>query len=276
MITEKKQDPQDIHYQICGKGDKTVILVHGLLSSLREWDRMSQKLVSGGYRTIALDLPGHGESLKPAEVDFYSADSFYKYFKEWIDHLNLAAPPVLIGHSFGGNLCLRYTLDHQQDLGGLVLMSPFLAYDQVPGLVRFVLASPRIAAGSLKNAPFGLIKFILWAGNLIRRNSRLTSFLSKSELHQMAIDFKKCSPNIAYLSGTVGDITVRLVEVKLPALLIWGKHDHILSASWYLQGALKIPHATRKVLNAGHNPHLSNISEVYPILVDFLEANFAR
>lgn len=268
---ENQTGHPDIHYETYGEGNNTIILTHGLPSSHQEWHLMSQKLVSKGYQTIALDLPGHGDSLKPAEIDFYTADAFYLRFKDWIHHLNLAAPPVLLGHSFGGYLCLRYALEHQRDVRGLILINPFLSYDQLSGINRFLISYPRLAIGFLNYAPFWLVKALLWVGSLIRRNSRIYSFLSKSELHQAAVDFKRCSPNLIYLARTIQDITPHAPDLKTPTLLIWSSKDHTLSVSWYSKLASKLPNSTCKVLNAGHNPQLSNFSEVYPSVLEFLE-----
>lgn len=267
---------QDINYQIYGEGHKTIILVHGLPSSLQEWDLMSRTLVANGYQVIALDLPGHGDSLKPNEIEFYSADSFYAVFKEWLINLNLDPPPVLIGHSFGGYLALRYALDHQRDVSGLILINPFLSYHQLPGMNRFLLSFPLISIHLLENAPLRLIKSLIWAGSLVRRRFRIVSYLSKSELHKMAVDFKRCSPNIAYLPRTVNDITTRLGDLKTPTRLIWGNHDHTLSASWYVHAASKMPDSAYKELKAGHNPHLSDFFEVYPVVLDFLASIFSQ
>ncbi|HEX7474553.1 MAG TPA: alpha/beta hydrolase [Dehalococcoidales bacterium] len=273
---KNKTDNQNIHYQTRGEGNKTIILAHGLPSSIQEWDLMSQKLVSNGYQAIALDLPGHGDSFKPNEIDFYSADTFYIHFKEWINHLNIGTPPVLLGHSFGGYLSLRYALDHQRDVRGLILIDPFLSYDQLVGINRFLLSYPLISVHFLKNAPIRLIKFFLWAGSLVRRKFRIHSYLSKSELYKMAVDFKRCSPNIAYLPKTITDITTNLADLNIPTLLIWGNQDKTLSVSWYLNIVSKLPNSTYKVLNAGHNPHLSNFFEVYPIVLEFLESIFSQ
>jgi pimeloyl-ACP methyl ester carboxylesterase len=272
---ENKTGSQAIHYQIQGEGPKSVVLVHGLPSSHLEWNLMSQRLVSAGYRTIALDLPGHGDSLKPDEIEFYSTNTFSACFNEWLMGQNLDPAPVLIGHSFGGHLCLRYTLEHQRQMAGLILINPFLSYRQLPGINRSLLSYPPGSTYLLRNAPFWLLKSLIWAGSLVRRKNRIVSFLSKSELHNMAVDFKRCSPKIAYLPATVRDVTTNLADLHLPTTLIWGKNDRTLSVSWYLNTLSKLPHAGHKVLNAGHSPHLSNFNEVYPVVLDFLASTFS-
>jgi pimeloyl-ACP methyl ester carboxylesterase len=247
-------------------------LTHGLPSSHREWDPMSEVLVANGYRTIALDLPGHGESLKPDEVEFYSADTFYQYFQEWIEHFNLPEPPVLVGHSFGGYLCLRYTLEHPQSVSGLVLINPFMAYDQLSDSVRLMLSNPRFLVRFLRKAPFKMVKGVVWLGSLSRRKSRLVSFLSKRQLQQSAVDYKRVSTNIVFLPRTVNNITTNLSDLKTPSLLIWGNQDTTLSVSWFLDMATQLPDLIYKAVNAGHSAHVSNFNEVYPVVLKFLKS----
>ena len=273
MVVEKNMAvDQTIHDETRGAGHKPIILTHGLPSSLRLWDRMSQALVSRGYQTIALDLPGHGDSHKPIETGFYTADNFYGQYKEWIDHLTIGARPVLLGHSFGGYLSLRYALENQQKVRGLILINPFLSFTQMTGPNRLLFSYPPISKYLLKVTPFRLLKFFLWTGSLTIRNSRIGSFLSNSELYQVAVDFKRCSPNIARLPRTLGDITPRLADLHIPTLLIWGKRDETLSPSWYPGMTARLPNSTFQTINAGHNPHLSNFPEVYPAILEFLES----
>jgi pimeloyl-ACP methyl ester carboxylesterase len=260
-----------IHYEMRGGGRQSVILVHGLPSSLREWDRLALRLADRGYLTIALDLPGNGDSIKPARVSDYTADAFYKLFEDWVPELALDAAPVLLGHSFGGYLCLRYALDHPQALRGLVLINPFLAYTHLTTVNRLLLARSEMAEFALKYVPSRLMPSLLWAGSLVRRGLAIRSYLSPGELRNTTADFKRCSPWIARLPHTLGDLTPRLSALALPTLLLWGKHDWTLSPAWYALAAARLPRSKSFALNAGHNPHLSNFEEVYALVVDYLQ-----
>src|SRR5512139_80204 len=110
-----------IHYMSQGDGDP-VILVHGIASSLYDWMRMMPALSSRGYRALALDLFGHGESLKPDDPSQYTIDTVYAYLEAWVEEMKLDKPAVLVGHSLGGYLSLRYGLSHPEQVSGLVLI----------------------------------------------------------------------------------------------------------------------------------------------------------
>ena len=77
-----------------GSGDQLAILVHGITSDSRSWVRVGPELAERGYRVLAPDLRGHGQSPRGA----YTAQS-------WADDLVDTLPTdaeVAIGHSLGG------------------------------------------------------------------------------------------------------------------------------------------------------------------------------
>ena len=51
-----------------------VILIHGLGSSKKDWQGVSQVLQSRGFAPLALDLLGHGDSAKPDDPSQYHVD----------------------------------------------------------------------------------------------------------------------------------------------------------------------------------------------------------
>jgi len=250
-----------------------VILVHGLPSSLNEWSHLYSKLTFCGYRPIAVDLLGHGDSHKPEDRDCYTADIAYDFFCNWIDSLRLDTPFILIGHSFGGYLSSRYVQDHPERIRSLILIDPFLSFDDIFWFQKFLLSYPALLAALLRITPLCLVKFAVWAGSLTAGGNGIRSSLSHEELVSMARDYKRCSPNVVYFPRTVNDRWLSYEKLAMPILLIWGKQDHTLSVAKYEALVRKLPHAVFNVINAGHYPHRSNQDEVNTLILDFLEKN---
>ncbi len=69
-----------------------VILIHGLAASLSDWDTLLPAIASLGCRAWALDLPGHGDSQKPDDPEFYSSDSFFTVIEDWLAGSARSAP----------------------------------------------------------------------------------------------------------------------------------------------------------------------------------------
>ncbi len=113
-----------MHYVERGDGQQVALLVHGWLSSHRWWLPVLERLPLG-VRGYAVDLRGAGES-EPAPGGHtlvgYAAD-----LHAFAEALGLPAF-LLVGHSMGGGVALRYALDHPERLKGLMLVNPLAPF----------------------------------------------------------------------------------------------------------------------------------------------------
>jgi pimeloyl-ACP methyl ester carboxylesterase len=101
----------------------TVLLVHGFATSRAEnWRRLGwyTSLERKGYRAVAFDHRGHGESDKPHEAAAYSREAMVDDIFALMDHLNLGRVD-LMGYSMGAHLSLRAALNEPARFGKLVL-----------------------------------------------------------------------------------------------------------------------------------------------------------
>jgi pimeloyl-ACP methyl ester carboxylesterase len=96
-------DGNRMPYTVAGEGDVTVLLVHCWMCDRSFWSAQVPVL-AGQYRTIAVDLPGHGEAT--AERDTWTVSAYGDDVAGLIEGLNLT-DVVLVGHSMGGPVSLR-------------------------------------------------------------------------------------------------------------------------------------------------------------------------
>ncbi len=94
----------EIHYQDLGQG-QPVVLIHGWPLSHRMWEGQVTALTEAGYRVVAYDRRGFGESGKPAGG--YDYDTFASDLNDLMAHLDLR-DAVLAGFSMGGGEVARY------------------------------------------------------------------------------------------------------------------------------------------------------------------------
>ena len=94
----------DIHYQDLGKG-QPVVLIHGWPLSHRMWESQINALTAAGYRCIAYDRRGFGDSGKPAGG--YDYDTFASDLNDLMTELDLR-DAALAGFSMGGGEVARY------------------------------------------------------------------------------------------------------------------------------------------------------------------------
>lgn len=96
--TDNSGKPVNIFYNDYGTG-QPVILIHGWPHTSAMWEYQLNDLVNGGYRVIAYDRRGFGNSSRP--WDGYDYDTLADDLKALIDQLQLENV-TLVGFSMGG------------------------------------------------------------------------------------------------------------------------------------------------------------------------------
>ena len=94
----------ELHYEDYGTG-KPVVLVHGWPLSGRAWEPQVPALVDAGYRVIAYDRRGFGQSSQP--WDGYDYDTLSADLAKLLEELDLREV-TLVGFSMGGGELARY------------------------------------------------------------------------------------------------------------------------------------------------------------------------
>ena len=102
-----------IHYSDDGDGD-TVVLLHGLLGNAQQWQGVATALLDAGYRVVAIDARGHGQSDKPLEAGQYGV-AMVEDVGRLLDHLELNRVH-LVGYSMGGLITNRFRAEHPERL----------------------------------------------------------------------------------------------------------------------------------------------------------------
>jgi len=111
-----------IAYEVVGEGS-AVFLIHGFAASRRQnWKEPGwyQTLTEAGYRVVAMDCRGHGESDKPHDPKSYGHDIMAEDALAVIAATHIA-PAFLMGYSMGGFILMRVLLEHPDLLKKLVI-----------------------------------------------------------------------------------------------------------------------------------------------------------
>ncbi|XP_059183945.1 LOW QUALITY PROTEIN: bifunctional epoxide hydrolase 2 [Centropristis striata] len=90
------------HYVEMGSGPP-VLLCHGFPESWFSWRYQIPALASAGFRVLALDMKGYGESTAPPDIKEYSQQQLCEDLIAFLDKMSI--PQVtLVGHDWGGAL----------------------------------------------------------------------------------------------------------------------------------------------------------------------------
>jgi long-chain acyl-CoA synthetase len=100
--------------------DKTLLFVHGYAGCAETWEFQINQFARS-YRVVAPDLRGHGQSDAPFSQ--YTMAELVEDIYTITQALHLPEKFVLVGHSFGGSICVEYANAHPEQLEKLVLIA---------------------------------------------------------------------------------------------------------------------------------------------------------
>lgn len=108
----------EIHYELHGDRGPVVLLVHGLGSSLRDWEYQVTDLAAR-YRVLTIDLRGHGKTSRkgPITMAGFAAD-----LRELLVALGIRSAYV-IGISLGASVAFQIAVDYPELVDGLVIIN---------------------------------------------------------------------------------------------------------------------------------------------------------
>jgi pimeloyl-ACP methyl ester carboxylesterase len=261
-----ESEPIPIHSVQQGSG-APVILVHGMAASLRQWETLMPELALAGYQAIALDLPGHGRSARPEAIGAYHIESILARFSTWIDALNLSQPAVLVAHSLGGYLALRFALAWPQQVRALVLVNPYYRPRQLSPWIRRATRHPETGIKLVQAMPRELLD------RIFDQAERVRSDLPPALLRQLMHDYRHTSPLMLTTLCTTRNLTAQLLQIRQPVRVIWGGRDQTLAPASFALLHKILPNARGFYFDrCGHIPHLTQAGQFNQFVLEFLES----
>jgi len=234
-------------------GAPPIVLLHGHSEDLYTWDQLVKHLI-GSFRVIRFDLRRHGLT-GPAPDNEYNIESYVSDLSMVIKHLEIDSF-ILVGHSMGGRISIKYTIANQEKVNGLILLS-------ASGAPRKE-NTPQPMALKLMRNPLGrfLLKRI-WSRNLAKK-SLVDMVFDESSITDQEIDrmweFSKYPGSMDAMFREFADTwedfkPTEIGKIVTNSLLIWGEEDTICPESmgrWYDS---QLTNSTMVGLpNIGHNP----------------------
>lgn len=205
-------------YTEYGEGPRLCVLVHGLLLSQRMQRPLARELARRGNRVVTVDLLGHGESDRPADMWRYSMSTLGEQVIALLDHLGVDEA-VVAGTSLGANVTLEACAHAPERVRGMVVEMPVLDH----ALLGCALAFTPLMAALTVGEP------------VMRLVSRVTRLVPDAgpELAQIGLDWVRQDPrpSAAVLQGLffgriAPDRSIRRTLTP-PALVIGHRRDPI-------------------------------------------------
>lgn len=255
-----------------------VLLVHGVGGWAENWRPVMPALAAAGYRAIACDLPGFGQSERLRDAAYFDvADPYYaRFVSELLDALEL--PQVdLVGHSLGGAIAAVATIRAPSRVRRLALASPGGFGVELPLSYRlFTLRVAELFAGV---APASFVR------SIVRSNffdaSRIPAWVYDDALRYSrrggGAEFCRVMRRVASLAGQSAALRhqwwARAAEIRAPTLILWGRQDAILPVGQAVIAGEVLPWARLEIIeDAGHLVMVERPEEFNPLLLEFLRA----
>ena len=149
----------DLSFIDVGKGGPPLVMVHCLACDHTSFLKQIEHFM-GSHRVVAVDLRGHGRSGVPERG--YTVTGFADDLA-WLCYELGVFGPVLVGHGFGGVVCLDLCARYPDLAAGVVtLSSPVLMPDQARSFATSLFAF----SGSLPDQAFQAMPRLLQRGLL--------------------------------------------------------------------------------------------------------------
>jgi pimeloyl-ACP methyl ester carboxylesterase len=247
-----------------------IVMLHGLGATKAEF-LPTVPALAPGFRTIAVDLPGFGDSDKPFPAA-YDPPMFARWVNALLDALGLDRVHLL-GHSMGGRVALEVGMRHPDRIDRLVLMTPSMAWLSQPGWAKSLrLVRPEL--GILQPAPKGfvegIVKRVVPASDSHFVAPALDEFLRAYLTPRGRVAFYSAARNIALEKPD--EFWAGLERLSPEALFIWGRNDGLVPIGFARHVKERLPAARHCELDCGHVPQLERPAQLHSAITRFLRS----
>lgn len=267
-------DVGEVRLNVAHEGDpegKAVLLLHGFPDTSRMWRKQVPALTEAGYRTIAPDLRGFGESDKPRKASAYKMPLIVADLRGLLDALEIDRAHV-VGHDWGAVAAWALAGQARDRIERLVAISvghprgfgpPSL--DQVRRTWYAVLFQlPRVPEALLRTRDWALLRRIFGSSPDIEDSIR---DLSRPGALTAALNWYRASgrPDRMFSDRW-------FPRVDAPTMGIWGSKDSTLGEKQMTDSVKHLDGPWRyERMKAGHWIAVKRSEELNRLLLDFLD-----
>jgi pimeloyl-ACP methyl ester carboxylesterase len=244
-----------------------IVFLHGFAGSRHEFSGLQQALAAAGYRALAIDACGFGDSDAPD--DGFGLVRQTDAYRELFRTLGIKQA-LIVAHSMGGKYALVLAQRAPQSVSGLVLLAPdgFVESPQhirVGGLrpigyLTLWLARRRWMLRRLLSAAYAEPARMVTPERIARAAAALGTAQRRRALVEMSVRYRDSDLTLSGLRGS-------LREVQQPITLIWGRQDRVFPPAVAQRVQRELPHAQLHLLdNCGHFAHEEQPQQVFALI----------
>ncbi len=264
-----------IKYIDKGKG-QVILLLHGIPTSGWLYRKMIDPLVANGYRVIAPDMLGFGNSDSPKDYDTYLPSQHGKRLINLMNYLKIDNW-TQVSHDVGGLFTWEVFKQAPNRIENLIVLNSIIYEEGFHPPIRQKKGAMTKLGLSLYRSKL-TNKMIM---NGLFRNALMKNNLSKVgvEGYRKPLLDGKTSALYTFFSSTCNvltDYSETIKKIDIPTMIIWGKHDKMLRwqpMSERVIKDLKIKEKDIHILDAKHFVQEEKPEEIVNYIVNFLSKN---
>lgn len=212
-----------------------ILLLHGMPTNSWMWRKVIPRLTGASLRVIAPDMLGFGASDKPKNLAHYTPDRQAQRIIALLDALRVERVTMLV-HDLGGPFGAEVIDRAPERIKRLVILNTSIYRDgfNPPGMIRML------------GTPLGVMPLNMM-GSRILGPSLLKAFFTQFVGHPDVIDaaavrgywvpmhegatrpFRQFARSFASLFQQFPRYQAALQRLDVPAMILWGKHDPVVS-----------------------------------------------
>lgn len=229
-----------------------IIILHGWGRQGSAYRPLAQLLKNSGYSVYTPDLAGFGDV--PLENPFMTLSDYVEFVNRYIKKNNIEKT-ILIGHSFGGRVGLKYAWRYPKGVDKLILTGvPIIRHMSVMRKTVYFVA---ISLGML----------LRYLPSVFHKRLRKSLYFLIGEW-----DYYKSGPLKNVFKNIINEDLLQYAHsVTVPTLLVWGEEDRITPVSDIARIKRAMPHAESRVVpGVGHKLPYEKPEEFFEALKAFL------
>ena len=259
------------------EGAPLLVFIHGFPQFWYSWKNDMAVFAQQGFRCVAIDLRGYGDSERPTSVDSYSLDNLAADVNGVIKALGYERAAAVVAHDWGAIVGYAFAAKYPESLERLIIMNgphPVAFKKQIftfPQIIKscyvFFFQLPFLPELVFSHADFMLLNTVFtgFGGNQV---------VSKDDLELYKYSLSKpgaITSAINYYRALVQSSLRWIGKIQVPTLVIWGMNDLFLNPAINDELSNYIEQFELKPIpNCSHWTAAERPAEVHNLMKDFL------
>lgn len=249
---------QRIAFLAAGSEGPPVLFLHGFGADRLSW-LLTQREAAGYARTVAIDLPGHGQSDRAVGTGDVSA--LATPVAAFVETRG-AEPVHIVGHSLGGAIAIDLAHRRPDLVASLFLLAPAGLGEGIDrGFLSALTEMETLEAASDVLARLVVRRRLISPQMTARALAEIAAPGTRDALRRVA-------ERLAGVEADLEPAVAALAGRELPKAVVWGAEDTINPLAG--RSATALGGDFHRIEDAGHLPHIESHAEVNGLLRTFL------